>query len=202
MLVAGALVLLAYACGSIPSGVLLARRAGVDVRHAGSGNIGATNVARTAGLRLGVATLVADLTKGFVPVAVAQAACGGDAVPACVGLAAFLGHLFSPVLGFAGGKGVATALGASLALVPTATPPTVAVFLVGVAVTRRVSVGSMLAAATLPVATAALGYPRPQFVASLVMAGLVLLRHRENVGRLIAGREPALVLKKQASPEK
>jgi glycerol-3-phosphate acyltransferase PlsY len=202
VLVAGALMLLAYACGSIPSGVLLARRAGVDVRHTGSGNIGAANVARTAGMALGLATLVADAAKGLLPVALAQVVSGGDAVPAAAGLAAFLGHLFPPGLHFAGGKGVATAFGVSLALVPNAAGIAAAGFLVGVLVTRRVSVGSLLAATMLPIAAAAFAAPRAELLASLVMSGLVILRHRDNVGRLLAGTEPALVLKKQASPDK
>src|SRR5258708_1998991 len=111
MFLTAVLVVAAYLCGSLPTGVWLGRLAGVDVRRSGSGNIGATNVARTAGLRPGLLTLAGDVTKGFVPVVLARSVFDNDAAVACVGLAAFVGHIYSVFLRFAGGKGVATAFG-------------------------------------------------------------------------------------------
>jgi len=200
--VAVALVVFGYLCGAIPSGVLLARTAGIDVRRAGSGNIGATNVARTAGLRLGLLTLIADAAKGILPVVAARLVAGGGATPAATGIAAFLGHLFPPTLGFAGGKGVATALGVSLALYPLATLPAIVAFAATLALSGWVSLGSMIAASLTPVAVLGLGYPRPMLWASIVMAVLIVIRHRDNVARMIWGHEPKVLLKKQATPGK
>src|SRR5258706_115440 len=115
----GLLILLgAYVCGSIPSGLWLARVAGIDVRASGSGNIGATNVSRTAGLRLGLLTLVLDMLKGAVPVLVARSISPDGWLPALTALAAFYGHIFSMFVRFHGGKGVATAAGVFLVLAP------------------------------------------------------------------------------------
>ena len=202
VILAAAVVVLAYLGGSIPSGVLLARTVGIDVRRAGSGNIGATNVARTAGARLGLFTLVADVAKGYVPVMLVRSVVAGDVVPACVGFAAFLGHLFPPMLGFIGGKGVATALGVSLALYPLACLPAVAAFGLCLAAFRWVSVGSIAGAVVMPVAVWWLGYPRSHLGVAIVMAILIAIRHRGNVARLVAGTEPKALLKRQAEPTK
>jgi glycerol-3-phosphate acyltransferase PlsY len=201
--VALALIALGYLCGAIPSGVLLARVAGIDVRRAGSGNIGATNVVRTAGMRLGLLTLAADVTKGVVPVAIAQLVTVGDVLPAATAVAAFLGHLFPPTLGFAGGKGVATALGVSLMLYPVVTVPTIGAFLATLAATGWVSLGSMIAAILAPILLLVLGDPAPaHLVASIVMALLIVIRHRDNFARILAGTEPKVLLHKQATPGK
>jgi glycerol-3-phosphate acyltransferase PlsY len=201
--VAFAFVVAGYLSGSIPSGVLLARLAGVDVRRAGSRNIGATNVARTAGLRLGIATLVADAAKGFLPVAAARWADVGTGWLGAVALAAVAGHLYPVTLGFAGGKGVATALGVSLALFPLAAAPTVAVFIAVVALGGYVSLGSMAAAGAAPCLVWLFGYPAPFVGVAAVLAGAILVRHRDNVARLVAGTEPRFRSNsKQASPEK
>ena len=196
------LLLLGYGCGAIPIGVLLGRLAGVDPRSAGSGNIGATNVARTAGMRLGLATLVGDALKGAGPVLIARAATGDADVAAATGLAAVVGHVFPITLGFAGGKGVATALGVVSALSPRAAAVSALVFAGVVAGTGYVSVGSMIAALVAPVAMAVLGAPPPVVGAGLAMAALIVLRHRDNLRRLRAGTEPsARLLKGQASPK-
>jgi glycerol-3-phosphate acyltransferase PlsY len=194
-----ALVVVAYLCGAIPSGVLLARTAGVDVRRAGSGNVGATNVARTAGARLGLLTLAADVAKGFAPVAIATRLGGDGALPAWAAVAVVLGHVFPPTLG--GGKGVATALGASLALYPAATLPTLGAFGLTLASSRWVSLASMVAALVAPVAVGCLGYPRADLAAAAATALLIVVRHRDNVERILAGTEPKIGLRqKQASP--
>jgi glycerol-3-phosphate acyltransferase PlsY len=197
------LVAFGYLCGSVPWGLLIARRAGIDVRRTGSGNIGATNVARSAGSAAGLATLVADVLKGALPVILARAASAPVWVPAAAGGAAFLGHVFPVTLGFAGGKGVATALGVVAVLSPWAAGAALAVFAVSVGLTRYVSLGSVLGAATAPVATALLGGSPPVMAVTALMAVVVLLRHRSNLARLRAGTEPRFrPAKGQAKPRK
>ena len=197
------LVAVGYLCGAIPSGVLLTRSAGIDVRRSGSGNIGATNVARAAGTRLGLITLAADVVKGIVPVAVARYVAGGEVIPAATGLAAFLGHLFPPTLGFAGGKGVATALGVSLTLYPLATVVTIGAFAVTLTLWRWVSLASMIAAALAPLAILAIGgYASVEVVTATTMAALIVIRHHDNIRRMLAGTEPKVLPKKQATPVK
>jgi acyl phosphate:glycerol-3-phosphate acyltransferase len=184
------LVAAAYLIGSIPTGVLLARRHGVDPRDVGSGNIGATNVVRAAGWRAGALTLVGDAMKGIVTVVVASRLGYGDAALALVGLAAFIGHLYSCFLGFDGGKGVATALGVFLGLAPSAAAVVLVIFGVTVVLWRYVSVASLIAAVALPFVLVALDYGRPTVVSGLVIAALVVLRHRDNIRRLRFGTEP------------
>ena len=194
------LVVLAYLGGAIPFGVLFARSAGVDVRQTGSGNIGATNVARSAGARLGLLTLFADIGKGVVPVLIARGLSAEPALAAAAGLAAFIGHVYPP-LRAGGGKGVATALGVHAALCPPAALAALVVFGATVATCRFVSVASLLGALTAPAAAGLVGAPLPVIGASLTMAFVVLVRHRENLRRLRAGTEPRFALhKRQAAP--
>jgi acyl phosphate:glycerol-3-phosphate acyltransferase len=195
------LVLVGYLCGSVPWGLLLARRAGVDVRRTGSGNIGAANVARSAGLGLGLATLAADAVKGAVPVLIARGFSAGPTVAAAAGLAAFAGHVFPVTLRFAGGKGVATALGVLVVLAPSAVAWGMAAFLALLLLFRYVSLASMLGAGTASVAVALLGYPPATLMASLAMTIVIVARHRDNLVRLRSGIESRFVLhKKQAPP--
>jgi len=194
------LVVLGYLCGSIPSGLLLARRAGIDVRRTGSGNIGAANVARSAGIRLGLATLLADATKGAAPVLLARALTGDETVAAAAGVAAFLGHVFPVTLRFAGGKGVATALGVLATLTPLAAAAAAAVFLLVALTYRYVSLASVLGAFTAPLAAAALGEPPAVVAAALAMSVLIVVRHRDNFARLRAGTEPRFRLHKRHAP--
>ena len=194
------LVFLGYLCGSFPSGVLLARRAGVDVRRAGSGNVGAANVARTAGLGLGLATLVADALKGALPALAARWLAADVTLAAGAGLAAFLGHVFPITLRFSGGKGVATALGVLGVLCPLALLCAAGVFVTAFALSRYVSVASALAALAAPAAIGLLSYPRPVLAVSLMMTAIIELRHSGNFRRLRAGTEPRFALhKKQAA---
>jgi len=186
-----------YFCGSIPFGLILGRLAGVDVRQTGSGNIGATNVARSVGLGVGVATLVADALKGTVPVLVAGQLGASPALSAGVGVAAFLGHVFPVALHFAGGKGVATAVGVLAVLAPVAVACAAAAFVAVVAATRYVSLGSMVAAVCAPAVVAALAYPRPVLAASLAMSALIIVRHRGNYARLLAGTEARFTVRKR-----
>src|SRR5512137_739985 len=144
------LILGAYLLGSIPTGLLLARAAGVDIRTTGSGNIGATNVYRTLGRTVGILTLVGDCVKGLIPVLVARHLEMGDAMIAAAGAAAFLGHVYTVFLGFKGGKGVATALGVFLAVAPAAVGAALLVFVAVVWKWRYISLGSICAALVMP----------------------------------------------------
>ena len=183
------LVIIAYFLGSIPTGLLLARAAGVDIRASGSGNIGATNVYRTLGRSVGVMTLVGDCLKGLLPVLAARYLGLSDLWIAAVGLAAFLGHVYTIFLGFKGGKGVATALGVFLGVAPLAVAGALAVFIAVVWKTRFISLGSITAAAVMPGLVAVVDRRPPLVLMSVVIAALVVWKHRENIQRLRAGTE-------------
>jgi glycerol-3-phosphate acyltransferase PlsY len=195
-MLAAFLVVAAYLCGALPTGVWVGRRAGVDVRRSGSGNIGATNVARTAGARAAVLTLGGDIAKGLIPVLVARELGMVPAVIATVGLGAVLGHIYSVFLHFSGGKGVATAFGVFLGMAPAAAAVSVVVFVALALVTRYVSLASMLAAFALPIASAAMGYATPICGAALAVAVVVVLRHRDNLSRLRQGVEPKFQMRR------
>ena len=195
------LILLAYFCGSIPTGVWLARRRGVDPRDIGSGNIGATNVARAAGKTAGALTLAGDTAKGLLPVAAAAYAGVGELGNALVGLAAFVGHLFPMFLEFQGGKGVAVSLGILLGLAPLGMLIAVPIFLLTVGVTRYVSLGSILAAAMTPLVLAALSYPWPTTVLALITGVGIAVRHRDNIRRIRFGTEARVGNRPSAFPD-
>jgi glycerol-3-phosphate acyltransferase PlsY len=188
--IAVAMIGLAYLVGSIPTGFILGAWAGVDVRNSGSGNVGATNVARVLGKRQGVYTLIADVGKGFIPVFITLQLGFTIASAALVGIAAFLGHLFPLFLRFKGGKGVATALGVFLALAPLATSILILLFAVVMWVSRTVSLSSMIAAAAAPAVFWYLSYGTPLSASSAFLAMMIILRHRSNIQRLLAGTEP------------
>jgi glycerol-3-phosphate acyltransferase PlsY len=190
-LVPAALLAGAYLLGSVPFGLILSRAlAGVDVRRVGSGNIGATNVSRAAGKKVGILTLVLDAAKGALPVLVAQLLGLAPAWGAAAGIAAFLGHLFPPWLGFKGGKGVATALGVSAAFAPLAALAGILVFSATLAATRFVSVGSLLGTAACAAAIFAVrGAESPASWAGAAMAVVIVVRHLPNVRRLRRGEE-------------
>lgn len=173
--------------------MLLAKAfAGIDPRQGGSRNIGATNVMRTAGKTLGAATLIGDVLKGLIPVAIMLLLKRGSGWTASAGFAAFLGHCFPIYLGFRGGKGVATALGVYLPIAPLAVLVNIFVFAGVVGVTRIVSVGSLTAAVLMPLLVAIWGYPLPYVFLSFFVDAVVIVRHRENIGRLMEGRENRL----------
>lgn len=185
------LVASAYLLGSVPFGLLIGRlAAGRDVRKTGSGNIGATNVARTAGKAWGILTLLADGLKGAAPVWLALALWPGRPELAhWVGLAVMTGHCFSLYLGFKGGKGVATALGVFLILAPKAVGLGVAVFVLAVALTKRVSVGSLTAVVAVFGGIWYLGARGSALAASGLMILLIFIRHWANILRLAKGEE-------------
>jgi len=185
------LMLAAYLIGAIPCGVVLTRLVGAgDVRKSGSGNIGATNVYRVAGRKLGVLTLVGDTLKGLLPVlaAVLFANLRPEEV-ALVAAATFLGHLYPVYIGFKGGKGVATALGIYLVLAPLAVCLALLVFVLVLWKWRFVSLASVCAAAVLPFIAFALQHDVGQLLASLFISGMVIARHQGNIRRLLAGTE-------------
>lgn len=182
-----------YLLGAIPFGLLLARMVGAgDIRTQGSGNIGATNVLRTAGKTMGILTLVLDMGKGFAPVLAGRLIWGAE-TPACafLALAAFLGHLFPVYLGFKGGKGVATGLGIFLAWVPTAGGIMILVWLAMAKLFRFSSLAALTAFALLPLMLQLMGMETPMF-ASLVISTLLFWKHRGNIRRLLQGSEPRI----------
>ena len=190
------LTILSYLLGSVPSGFLVGSSAGVDVRSAGSGNIGATNVARTLGWKKGAVTLLADVAKGFLPVLAAWLLDLGAAAAAAAGLAAFAGHLYPVFLGFKGGKGVATAAGVYLGVMPLGLLILLGVFALVTLVSRRVSPASVAAGVAAPVVAWALSCPVETVWMSLIIAVLVVVRHRENIRRLMAGEEAPFELRR------
>ena len=194
------LVLAAYLLGAIPNGLLLARLKGVDLQKVGSGNIGATNVFRCVGKGWGVLAFVLDAVKGFVP-AFFFPRLLESAPPwlslAC-GVAAVAGHNWPVWLKFKGGKGVSTSAGMLLGIAPAAVGIGFAVFAATVALTRFVSLGSILAAIAVPAAYLWMNGADNRLLAGalVLMGGLVIVKHRANVGRLLKGTEPRIVGKK------
>jgi glycerol-3-phosphate acyltransferase PlsY len=185
-------ILLGYLLGSVPSGYLVGARSGVDVRKAGSGNIGATNVTRVLGKGRGILTLIADTGKGYLAVFIASQMDLALPIVVLAGVAAFVGHLFPIFLNFRGGKGVATAFGVLLALAPLATALLVVVFAATLVSSRIASISSMTAAAAAPVALWLLSYPPVVVSGATVMALLIIVRHHANLKRLLEGTEPRL----------
>jgi glycerol-3-phosphate acyltransferase PlsY len=188
------MLLLAYLLGSIPTGFLLGSFSGVDVRQAGSGNVGAANVARVVGKKQGLITLIADVAKGFLPILLSSRLGFDPTVTALAALAAFLGHLYPVFLRFQGGKGVATALGIFLGITPMASVILVLLFALVVSISRRVSLASIAAAGAAPILLWSLSYPPLLVVLGLIIALMIIFRHKENILRLISGTEPRFQL--------
>ena len=174
------LVPAAFAIGSVPFGVLVARRRGVDIRERGSGNIGATNVARVIGVVPGLAVLLLDAAKGAVPVWLAHAHAGSGWTVAAVGLAAVLGHCFSPWLHWKGGKGVATALGVWLVIAPKVALAGMLAFAIAFAMFRVVALGSLTAALTIALILVVAG-PPSHAALGVATAVLLVYTHRSNL---------------------
>lgn len=184
-----------FVLGAIPFGKLIARfAAGADITRHGSGNIGATNVARTIGIQWGLLTLVLDALKGFLPVFFCPYLFSGippmgPLGPSLGGLVALLGHQFSPFLKFRGGKGVATALGVYLALAPGPCLLAMALFVGIVYCWDFVSLGSMISACAIPLLLLAWGTPAGIVLVAVAVACLICLQHRDNIAGLIKGQE-------------
>jgi acyl phosphate:glycerol-3-phosphate acyltransferase len=208
------LILVAYLLGAVPFGVIIARAHGVDLRKVGSGNIGATNVGRALGRKWGITCFVFDMLKGLVPMLVAMAILPQDKGPGdlwvwlATGAATIVGHVFPVYLKFKGGKGVSTSLGVILGVWPYYTIcglVAAASWLLTVWIWRYVSLGSIVLslvfAAALVIAIAIMpgwefGKLWPLVVFAVVMAGLVILRHKDNIGRLLSGTESKVWQKK------
>lgn len=194
-----AVLLIPFFIGAIPTGYIIGRIRGVDLRTVGSGNIGATNAARALGKKAGIYTLVGDLCKGIVAVFIArflvdaQPIVPGFYLTPFFGLAAILGHCYSPFLKCNGGKGVATSLGVFLLLAPIETLIAVLVFGVNFYATQIVSLSSLLAAWALVIVTslrAQLSFSDSTFLVAFCTAFVITVRHRANIFRLIRGEEP------------
>ena len=185
-------LLAAYLIGAIPVGYVVARlRGGVDIRRAGSGTIGATNVLRTLGKGPAIATLLGDIVKGFAAVSVARATDASPSWAAAGAVLAIVGNCWPVFLRFRGGKGVATGFGAFLALAPWATAPAALVWIIVVATFRYVSLGSVMACLCLPLGVAVL-YQWTYTAAAVAAAIIIIYRHRENLERLLSGSESRL----------
>jgi len=182
-------VLVGYACGSVPFAFILARRAGIDVRVAGSGNVGAANVLRTTGLPLGVIVMALDILKGAATVFLASLIQATPSSMAAAGAAAVVGHIYPVWLRFHGGKGIAVAAGVFGVLAPFATIAAASVFLIAVWISRVISLGSVAATVTLPWAALLSGEPVPVIAAAFGSGTLILFRHRGNLRRILSGTE-------------
>ena len=189
----GALII-AYLLGSIPFGYIMVKHAhGTDIRSVGSGNIGATNVYRKS-RGAGIATLILDAAKGYVAVLAAAWLTRDTGWQAMAAVAAILGHMFTVFLSFKGGKGVATACGAYLALSPQAVALTVVVFIAVAALTRYVSLASIASAASFPLAVYLRGEPNEVLAAAIIGAVLIVAKHHQNIHRLLTGTENKFAL--------
>lgn len=216
------LPLAGFICGSLPFGLWIARARGVNIRAHGSGNIGATNVWRVMGRGPGMLCFTLDVLKGLVPslgagLLLGTIGIGGGATESAVwmhvgtGVAAILGHMFTPLAGFKGGKGVATAFGALLGVWPVMTVAVLlalAAWIVVFKVGRMVGIASVAAAATVPLAVAGLGYVdpslrwrTPHLVVAVVLGALVIWKHRGNIRRTLAGTEPRFVKKRSGAAD-
>lgn len=192
------LIIASYFIGAIPTGVVLAKAlSGKDIRQEGSGNIGATNVTRVLGKKLGALTLAGDLLKGFLPVCIGSYLVPSLSVVCLMGLAAFLGHLFPVYLGFKGGKGVATALGVFLYFAPLVIFIEVVVFVAVVGIWKYVSLGSLIAAASMPLLLLIIGSSKPVVLLSIAFALLIFIKHKANIQRLLSGTENKFGTKKE-----
>lgn len=194
-------VFASFLIGSIPTGFILAKLKGVDLRTVGSGNTGATNAGRVLGKGIGILTLILDFLKGIVGIKLGMTILGSAATgfslnpEAPLALAAVCGHCFSPWLKFRGGKGVATGGGVLLYLAPLQTLLALLAFAIVFRLTKIVSISSITAAAVIPLLLLCTDSPQEVKIAALCCAALVIYRHRENIARLIAGTEQKFTVK-------
>jgi acyl phosphate:glycerol-3-phosphate acyltransferase len=193
----------AYLIGAVPAGYIVVRMAkGIDIREHGSGNPGATNVFRVIGPFAGILTYVIDFLKGYLPVYLALRFAPGDpeSIAAAAGLCAIAGHIWTVFLRFRGGKGVATASGVFLALLPLPTLFAIGTFAAVLLITRYVSLGSIIAALMLPAASLIRKEPAALTLFAAGAALLIIARHRSNIGKLIAGTEHRFGAKTERKP--
>lgn len=177
-------------CGSIPSGLWIVKALyGIDIREYGSKNIGTTNVFRTVGAKAAVLVLISDMLKGIIAVAAVHYIFNNPMLDVITALGALLGHNYSVFLKFKGGKGVATGLGLLVYLMPKVSLACFGIWLILVLVTRYVSLGSIVAAVFTPVMAWYFNYPVAYIIFGFIAGGFVVLRHKENINRLLSGTE-------------
>jgi glycerol-3-phosphate acyltransferase PlsY len=194
MIIGSAVLIIAYLLGAIPFGYIMVKRAhGTDIRSVGSGNIGATNVYRKS-RGAGILTLILDGAKGYVAVVVAAWLTDDIRWQAMAAVAAILGHMFTVFLSFKGGKGVATACGAYLALSPQAVGLTLVIFIAIAALTRYVSLASVGAAIAFPLLVYLWGEPNAILGTAIIGAVLIVAKHHKNIHRLLSGTENKFAL--------
>ncbi len=187
------LLIITYCVGAIPFGLLFARWiTGKDPREHGSGNTGATNAMRTSGKKVGILTLIADILKGAIPVAIAIQLDMSEPQIMGIALAAFLGHIFPIYLKFKGGKGVATMFGMLIPWEPVTASISFAVWFVVFKLTRYVSLASIAAGFALPLVATFSGASTAAIATCLIVGGIITVRHHTNVTRLIQGTEPKI----------
>lgn len=186
-------VLISFFLGTLPSGPVVARLRGVDLRMVGSGNVGATNVYRALGRNWAIVVFLADTLKGFLPVVGAGYFLGEPVMGMLAGICAVSGHVFNPLYDFRGGKGIATSFGAMLGIFPLAALLSLITWAMVTYQTRIVSLASISASLSLPFFTLLVTweepYTRSALLAAFILAGLTLSAHRENIKRLLAGEE-------------
>jgi len=187
------LVIASYLIGAIPFGLVLSRSSGVDIRSNGSCNIGATNVTRLLGKKMGIFTLLLDIAKGFLPMYFASLLIGdtpqGELLVGLCGAVTVIGHMYPVYLGFKGGKGVATGLGVFLYLSPLSLLFSLGVFIAAVGLSGFVSLGSLLASAAIPVWLYVLAEPTWEILLAAFISGMIWLKHVPNITRLASGTE-------------
>lgn len=186
------LILFAFIMGSIPVGLIIAKIKGVDLRKVGSGNIGATNVLRAMGKGPAIITLLGDMFKGFIPVYLSTYLLDDTFIRGITGLFAILGHDFSLFLRFRGGKGVATSIGVLLAYSPIVAILTILLWIIVVFLSRYSSMGAIVSFLLLPLNTYILDHSYDKLTISTLMTLLLLFKHRDNIGRLLSGKEPKI----------
>ncbi len=182
-------MLLGYVLGSVPTGYLVGRAFGVDVREVGSGNIGTANVLRAAGKSAGILTLAGDMLKGLIPVVVARISTGNEWLIAAVAFAAVIGHCWPVFLRFKGGKAVATGAGTTIGLAPVVGLGLFTFWWAVVLVSRYTSLGAIITMTAGPVAFLLTGQPWPYVLYTVVGSSLVIWRHRDNARALLKGTE-------------
>jgi len=191
-------LILSYLVGALPFGQIFSRIKGnIDLQRVGSGNIGATNVARTLGIKWGLLTLLCDIGKGASIVFVALHLIKDTNLAAFAGIVAVLGHCYPVYLKFKGGKGVATACGAFMVINPAAVSLAVIIFIIIMLITRMVSLSSLIAALNFPVLSSYLGASKMLVYGALVVALIITYRHKENIKKLIHGQESQFSFKKK-----
>jgi len=184
-----------YFLGGIPTGYIIGRIKGIDIRQFGSGNPGTANVYRTLGKLPGITTFIVDFFKGFMPAYLAikffYIGAGHWWIPVTAGGLAIAGHIWTPFLGFKGGKGVATAAGVFMALLPLPTAGAFVVFAIAVAITHHISVGSMSASVVLPILCAFINKPeqKPFTIMAVVVCAIIFYTHIANIRRILQGKE-------------